>query len=56
MFSLPKSILLLLVATHAFVEAGLFGPSSGVTTLDHAGFKKVMNEQVLGHLEFRFNS
>lgn len=50
MLSLPKSILLLLVVTPAFVSAGLFGPSSQVTVLDHAGFKKVMKEQVLKHV------
>ena len=53
MFGLPKSILLLLVAAPALVSAGLFGPSSGVEMLDYAGFKKVMKEQVLSHLDFR---
>jgi len=52
MLSLPKSILLL-VAAPAFVSAGFFGPSSGVGMLDHAGFKKVMKEQVISHLNHR---
>lgn len=53
MFGLPKSISLLLVAAPALVSAGIFSPSSGVEMLDHAGFKKVMKEQVLIHLNFR---
>ena len=43
--------MLLLMATPAFVSAGLFSPSSGVTMLDRTGFQKVMKEQVLNHLE-----
>ena len=51
MLGLPKSILLLLVSAPALISAGLFSPSSGVEMLDHAGFKKIMKEQVLGHLD-----